>query len=164
MLRIRLVASFGSTARRRFCSEKESSLTVAIALSVYKGAGSKSASLFHLPHRFVLFGPASKASLLASSSEPKFNHVYGNSCVPVYSPDPGYLIYIIESSGGDLANSLVISDVPADLIMARAAGVPSLALGKSDNEALLKCHPDLFISSVEEIDEAIVKLKDSSTY
>ena len=148
----------GSVGRRLLCSEIHNpQLTLAIAVSVIERSPSYSLS----DHRLVMFGPRPKAAM------PKtlIKHVYGNKCVPVYSPDAGFLIYAIEASGGDVSNSILISDVAADLLMAKAAGVPSLALLGSDDDARLQnCHPDLFISSVEEIPDAIVKLKDSSTY
>ena len=149
----------GSVGRRLLCSEIHNpQLTLAIAVSVIERSQSTSSLS---DHRLVMFGPRPKASM------PKtlIKHVYGNKCVPVYSPDAGFLIYAIEASGGDVSNSILISDVAADLLMAKAAGVPSLALLGSDDDARLQnYHPDLFISSVEEIPDAIVKLKDSSTY
>lgn len=74
---------------------------MAIAVSVIERSPSSSLS----DHRLVMFGPRPKAAM------PKtlIKHVYGNKCVPVYSPDADFLIYAIEASGGDVSNSILIS-------------------------------------------------------
>lgn len=106
------------------------------------------------------------------------HQLYGNACVPVYSPNAGYLMYIIEAARGDLGNSIVLSGSPGDILMAKTSGVPCIAVagpagavvagsadpGEGDAAVLGKCHPDLLIVSLEEVPEALVKLKDSSMY
>ena len=152
----------GLVVRRRLCSESGPRLTLVLSLSVLeRSSAQQQLDLAAHDHRLVMFGPRSKANMPVTLVK----HVYGNTCVPVYSPNSGFLIYAIEASGGDVANSILVSDVPADLLMAKAAGVPSLALlGNCDEETIQKCHPDLSISTLDEIADAIVKLKDSSTY
>ena len=75
-------------------------------------------------------------------------------------------MFVVEASGGELGDSLVVSDLAADLRMAKAAGVPSIGVARdaASKAALLTCHPDLLIASMGELPEAIVRLKDASMY
>ena len=89
---------------------------------------------------------------------------FTDKSVPVYSPDPGFLIHCVEASGGDLSNSILISNDAKDVVMSKAAGLPSIGIGGGETAMLAKAHPDLIIESLDLVPDAIVKLKDSSTY
>jgi len=84
----------------------------------------------------------------------------------VYSPDPGFLIFCIEASGGEVGNSILVSNDANDLKMAKSAHVPSIAVSKQQAvaDAVTRARPDLIVDSLSGIPDAIIKLKDSSTY
>jgi len=83
-------------------------------------------------------------------------------------PDPGFLIYCIEASGGEVSNALLVSDDASDIKMAKAAGVPSIGVLRSNvggtDDRLSLSHPDLIIESLDDLSEGVTRLKDSSMY
>jgi len=112
-------------------------------------------------HQVVTFGrtPTPRQSQQTTTT-------FTDKSVPVYSPDPGFLIYCIEAASGDVGNSILVSSDLPDLKMSKRAGVPSIAIARSPDEvaALSAAHPDLIVDSCAAIADAVVKLKDSSTY
>jgi len=121
-------------------------------------AAQASLAVLRASHPVVLFGRvgdgAERPGLLN----------FTDKSVPVYSPDPGFLIHCVEASGGDLSNSILISNDAKDVVMSKAAGLPSIGIGGGETAMLAKAHPDLIIESLDLVPDAIVKLKDSSTY
>ena len=93
---------------------------------------------------------------------------FTDKSVPVYSPDPGFLIYCIEASGGDVSNALLVSDNASDIKMAKAAGVPCIGVRNRNvsgaDDRLSLSHPDLIIESLDDLSEGVTRLKDSSMY
>ena len=110
-------------------------------------------------HQVVTFGRTPRQS---QQTMPTFT----DKSVPVYSPDPGFLIYCIEAASGDVGNSILVSSDLPDLKMSKRAGVPSIAIARSPDEVVVlsAAHPDLVVDSCAAIADAVVKLKDSSTY
>ena len=111
-------------------------------------------------HQVVTFGRTPRQS--QQTTTPTFT----DKSVPVYSPDPGFLIYCIEAASGDVGNSILVSSDLPDLKMSKRAGVPSIAIARSPDEVVVlsAAHPDLVVDSCAAIADAVVKLKDSSTY
>ena len=121
-------------------------------------AAQASLAVLRASHPVVLFGRVGDGA-------PPGLLTFTDKSVPVYSPDPGFLIHCVEASGGDLSNSILISNDAKDVVMSKAAGLPSIGIGGGETTAMLaKAHPDLIIESLDLVPDAIVKLKDSSTY
>lgn len=115
---------------------------------------------------YVVFGDSPKQKMRAQLPDMEAGRVFSNTCVPVFSPDPGYLHFIVEASGAELGDSLVVSGKANDLRMAKAAGVPCVGVARDTvvAAALSQCHPDLVIASLSDLPDALVKLKDASMY
>ena len=120
-------------------------------------AAQASLAVLRASHPVVLFGR------VGDGAPPGLLN-FTDKSVPVYSPDPGFLIHCVEASGGDLSNSILISNDAKDVVMSKAAGLPSIGIGGGETAMLAKAHPDLIIESLDLVPDAIVKLKDSSTY
>ncbi|HWU63477.1 MAG TPA: HAD family hydrolase [Ensifer sp.] len=63
-----------------------------------------------------------------------FDAIAGGDTFPVRKPDAGHILKTIESAGGDAAASVMVGDSVNDILAARNAGLPSIAVpfGYSD--------------------------------
>lgn len=64
----------------------------------------------------------------------RFAAIAGGDTFPVRKPDPGHLIRTVEIAGGDPKNAVMVGDSINDILAARNAAVPSIAVpfGYSD--------------------------------
>lgn len=94
-----------------------------------------------------------------------FSSIVGGNVLPVQKPNAGHLISAIETAGGDINNALMIGDGHNDVLVARNAGVPCIALRCGYSKiALEELRPAIIVDNIMEVPAAIERLVDSSTY
>jgi phosphoglycolate phosphatase len=59
----------------------------------------------------------------------RFAAVIGHDRAPARKPDPRHVLAAIAAAGGDPARALMVGDTDADVIAAKTAGVPAIAVG-----------------------------------
>jgi phosphoglycolate phosphatase len=64
----------------------------------------------------------------------RFAAVVGPDLAGAYKPDPQHLAYAVEAAGGSLARTLMVGDASTDTGVARAAGVPVVAVSFGYND------------------------------
>ncbi len=94
-----------------------------------------------------------------------FSSVVGGDALPVQKPDAGHLLYAVECGGGNVHEAIMIGDGHNDVLVAHAAGVPSIAIRSGYSRIPLEeLHPSLIIDTFEDVPDAITRLTDSSMY
>ena len=96
-----------------------------------------------------------------------FSAVVGGNALPVQKPNPGHLIAAVEMGGGDVNRALMIGDGHNDVLVARNAGVPVIALSWEYGYSkipLEQLQPNTIVDSFEDIPQAIEHLVDVSMY
>ena len=89
----------------------------------------------------------------------------GGNVIPVKKPNAGHLIYAVEMGGGDINRCLMIGDGHNDVKVAKAAGVPCIALSNGYSKIpLAELKPNLIIENFNAVPGALEKLVDASTY
>ena len=67
--------------------------------------------------------------------------------------------------GGDLRDAIMIGDGHNDVLVAHAAGVPSIAIRSGYSRIPLEeLRPSIIIDNFEEVPDAVTRLTDSSMY
>ncbi|HEY2135798.1 MAG TPA: HAD hydrolase-like protein [Xanthobacteraceae bacterium] len=89
----------------------------------------------------------------------RFATICGQDTFGIQKPDPEVLRRTVLAAGGTLASSLMVGDSAADIMVARAAGVPVVAVDFGYTEvpvAALK--PDRIISHFDALPDAVAAL------
>jgi phosphoglycolate phosphatase len=82
--------------------------------------------------------------------------VIGGDSLPVRKPDPDHLLGTIIAAGGRPNRSVMVGDGAADILAARAAGVPSVAVRFGYcRERLEDLAPDAIIDRYDDLDDAL---------
>lgn len=86
----------------------------------------------------------------------RFAAIAGRDTFPVCKPDPRHLTLTIDAAGGDVGNAIMVGDSRTDIITARAAGVPVIAVPFGYTDVPVETlDPDIVIAHFDEIDDAI---------
>lgn len=87
-----------------------------------------------------------------------FEAITGGDTFPVRKPNAEHLIGTVERAGGDLSRTVMIGDSVNDILVARNAGVPSIAVpfGYSD-VSVETLGPSRIISHYDELTPALVQ-------
>ncbi|HEX8048465.1 HAD family hydrolase [Rhizobium sp.] len=87
-----------------------------------------------------------------------FEAITGGDTFPVRKPNAEHLIGTVERAGGDLSRTVMIGDSVNDILVARNAGVPSIAVpfGYSD-VSVESLGPSRIISHYDELTPALVQ-------
>ncbi|NTI61807.1 phosphoglycolate phosphatase [Agrobacterium rhizogenes] len=87
-----------------------------------------------------------------------FEAITGGDTFPVRKPNADHLIGTVERAGGDLSRTIMIGDSVNDILVARNAGVPSIAVpfGYSD-VSVESLGPSRIISHYDELTPALVQ-------
>lgn len=87
-----------------------------------------------------------------------FEAITGGDTFPVRKPNAEHLIGTVERAGGDLSRTVMIGDSVNDILVARNAGVPSIAVpfGYSDVD-VETLGPSRIISHYDELTPALVQ-------
>lgn len=85
----------------------------------------------------------------------RFDAVLGGDSLPVRKPDPGHILGTIAAAGADPATAVMVGDSDADILAARAAGVPvvGVTFGYSP-EPVATLGPDAVIDHFDDLDRA----------
>ncbi|MGO4436117.1 HAD family hydrolase [Rhizobium sp. RAF56] len=87
-----------------------------------------------------------------------FDAVTGGDSFPVRKPDAQHLIGTVSRAGGDLSRTVMVGDSINDILVARNAGVPSIAVpfGYSD-VGVETLNPNRIIAHYDELTPALVE-------
>lgn len=96
------------------------------------------------PERFV-------APLLEEKGLGHFDWIIGGDTLPLKKPDPAGLLQVMASAGATAQRSLFIGDSRNDVLAARAAGVPVVAVsyGYNHGRPVAMENPDLLVDSLD---------------
>ncbi len=85
-----------------------------------------------------------------------FSAVTGRDTFPVHKPDPRHLLGAIARAGGDPSRAAMIGDSNTDILTARRAGIPSVAVtfGYTD-VPVTELNPDRVISHFDQLKTAL---------
>lgn len=87
-----------------------------------------------------------------------FSAICGQDTFPVRKPDPAHLLGTIEMAGGDPGRSLMVGDSETDILTAKAAGIPVVAVDFGYTERHVReFGPDRIISHYADLDLATVR-------
>lgn len=87
-----------------------------------------------------------------------FAAICGQDTFPVRKPDPAHLTGTIDMAGGDRRCALMIGDSNTDILTARAAGIPVVAVDFGYTEIpVVELGPDKVISHYSELDIALAR-------
>ncbi|HUG60735.1 MAG TPA: phosphoglycolate phosphatase [Methylomirabilota bacterium] len=86
----------------------------------------------------------------------RFDAVLGGDSLPVRKPDPGHLLGAIAAAGGIPSASVLVGDSDADVLAARAAGVPvvGVTFGYSP-DPMEQLNPSAVIDRFDDLDAAL---------
>ncbi len=88
-----------------------------------------------------------------------FEAVAGGDSFPVKKPHPGHLLGLLERMGAGPAAAVMVGDGRADLLAARSAGLPMIALAHGYGPVpVAQLEPDLVIESFFELPAALASL------
>jgi phosphoglycolate phosphatase len=89
----------------------------------------------------------------------RFAAVVGPDLAGAYKPDPKHLAYAVEAAGGSLAHALMVGDATTDTGVAKAAGVPVVAVSFGYNDVpLAELGADALIDHFAELPEVARRL------
>jgi len=120
-------------------------------------------------HNIVLVSSIPKPDTVALMADLKLHHLHtrtvSSTCIPVKIPNPGILIYAIETlAGGEISNSISVGCSADNVRMAKAAGVPVINILCDDVTNSFSATADLRIDSFDQVLTGLETLKESSTY
>jgi phosphoglycolate phosphatase-like HAD superfamily hydrolase len=119
-------------------------------------------------HNIVLVSNIPKpdtAALMQTLGLPQHLKACSSTSIPIKMPNPGILIYAIETlAGGEISNSISVGNSADNLRMAKAAGVPVINIRSDEITNGFSSTADLRIDSFDQVLDGIETLKDSSTY
>jgi phosphoglycolate phosphatase len=86
----------------------------------------------------------------------RFQAICGRDSFPYAKPDPRHLLLTVERAGGDPALAVMIGDSVTDIVTAKAARVPVVAVtfGYTDRP-VQELDPDILIDEFDQLFEAI---------
>src|SRR3954463_2538399 len=89
----------------------------------------------------------------------RFAAICGRDSFPYFKPDPRHLTLTIEKAGGDPARAVMVGDSRTDIVTARNAGVPVVAVpfGYTD-VPVQELKPDMVIDHFDELFAAVEML------
>jgi phosphoglycolate phosphatase len=91
----------------------------------------------------------------------RFAAVVGPDLAGAYKPDPKHLAYAVEAAGGTLSHALMVGDATTDTGVAKAAGVPVVAVSFGYNDVpLVELGADALIDHFAELPQAARRLLD----
>jgi phosphoglycolate phosphatase len=89
----------------------------------------------------------------------RFAAICGQDTFKVQKPDPEILRRTIRAAGGDIQRAIMVGDSGTDIVTARAAGVPVVAVDFGYSETPIKeLHPDRLISHFDDLAAAVLEL------
>jgi phosphoglycolate phosphatase len=82
-----------------------------------------------------------------------FAAVVGPDVAGARKPDAKHILFTIEAAKGEPSSSLMVGDMPIDVLAARSAGIPVAVVptGSSSMEALRLSEPDFFLASFSDL-------------
>lgn len=90
----------------------------------------------------------------------RFAFICGQDTFGVKKPDPAVLRLTIERAGGNIADAIMIGDSATDIDMARAAGIPVIAVDFGYTEIpVTNLNPDFVISHFDALPAAAAGLR-----
>ncbi|MEL0169710.1 MAG: phosphoglycolate phosphatase [Pseudomonadaceae bacterium] len=80
-----------------------------------------------------------------------FRWLVGGDTLPVQKPDPAALHWVMQQAGADPAQALFVGDSRSDVLAAKAAGVPVVAVsyGYNHGRPIASENPDLLVDSLD---------------
>ncbi|KAA2237036.1 phosphoglycolate phosphatase [Salinarimonas soli] len=88
-----------------------------------------------------------------------FQALGGRDTFPVCKPDPRHLTLTITAAGGDPTRAVMVGDSRTDIVTARAAGIPVIAVPFGYTDVPIETlSPDRVISHFDELAEAVHRL------
>ena len=92
-----------------------------------------------------------------------FRAIAGWNTFPVMKPDPAHLIGTIEMAGGDPKRSVMVGDSETDILTAKAAGIPVIAVTFGyTHRPVHEFGPDVVIGSYAEFASALARVRPRS--
>lgn len=86
----------------------------------------------------------------------RFDAVIGGDSLPFRKPEAGHILGTIAAAGGGAEATVMVGDSDADILAARGAGVPVVAVSFGYSpEPLERFAPDAVIASYDELDAAL---------
>jgi phosphoglycolate phosphatase len=87
---------------------------------------------------------------------PNFSAICGRDTFAVSKPHPGHLIQTVEAAGGDVRRAVMVGDSEVDIMTAKAADIPVVAVSYGYTETLLaSLAPDALIDDFADLPAAI---------
>ena len=88
-----------------------------------------------------------------------FDAVTGRDTLPVHKPDPGHLIGTVILADGDLSRAIMVGDSETDIMTARSASIPVIAVSFGYTERpIQEFNPDVVIDHYSEFMAGAEKL------
>jgi phosphoglycolate phosphatase len=89
----------------------------------------------------------------------RFTVVVGQDTIKIAKPDPAVLRHTVAAAGGDISRAVMIGDSNTDILTARAAGVPVVAVDFGYTDVPVnQLNPDRIISHFNALPEAVEAL------
>jgi phosphoglycolate phosphatase len=89
----------------------------------------------------------------------RFDAICGQDTFAIAKPDPEILRRTIAAAGGDVSNAIMIGDSETDILTARAAGIPVVAVDFGYSERpVAEYGPDRLISHFSQLADAIASI------
>lgn len=91
--------------------------------------------------------------LAAHGLQQSFDWVLGGDSLPLQKPDPAPLLHVLQAAGVAAAQALFVGDSRSDILAARAAGVPVVAVsyGYNHGQPIAAENPDLLVDSLAQL-------------
>ena len=101
-----------------------------------------------------------RALLKALDMTRHFAAITGRDSLGAYKPDPRHLAGTIALAGGNAGNAVMIGDSETDILTAKAANIPVVAVDFGYSiEPVSSFKPDIVISHFDELAAALARLK-----
>jgi phosphoglycolate phosphatase len=148
-----LVARFIDVYRSRIASESRAFDGLEAALDRLKEAGAVLCVCTNKPTEL------SNLLLEALELRGRFASVVGADAAPKPKPDASHLVKAVLDAGGDVAFSIMVGDSETDVLTARAAGAPVIAVPFGYTEIAPKnLGADILIQHFDELQDAVMML------
>jgi phosphoglycolate phosphatase len=87
-----------------------------------------------------------------------FVKVWGGDSAGAKKPDPKPIVDLVNLTNSDISKTIMIGDSANDLLAAKAAGIPSIAVlyGYSDVEQIKQYNPDFMIKAPKDIIDIVL--------
>jgi phosphoglycolate phosphatase len=86
-----------------------------------------------------------------------FIKVWGGDSIDVKKPDPRTILELIKLTESDISKTVMIGDSANDFLVAKSAGVPSIAVlyGFSDKHQIKQYNPDFIVETARDIVDVV---------